>query len=189
LKEELKSKIQTEFSNLYCFHRASCIYRKSRPTYAQSQLVLVFDEFSNLTQAISALRDETEIKLERVTTHVQSVSHSINERTTVHIVDTRNKTESISREVEARTKALTVEIHEHTTETDCSLDVMKQEVANIRKEMSTEREKLQFKAGEKIKMCNDNIKAVEVKIVELNDKMHSEISNLEGPDCRRQYNK
>jgi hypothetical protein len=88
------------------------------------------------------------------------------------------KIESISREVEARTKALTAEIHEHKAETDCSLDVIKQDVAKIRKEMSTEREILQFKAGEELKICNDNIRTVEVKIVEFNDKMNSEISNL-----------
>jgi hypothetical protein len=66
-----------------------------------------------------------------------------------HVVDTRKKTESISREVEARTKALTADIYEHKPEIDCSLDVMKQAAAKVRKEMSIERERLQFKAGEK----------------------------------------
>ena len=46
--------------------------------------------------------------------------------------------------------------------------------------MSTERERLQFKAGEGIKICNDNIRTVEVKIVELNDKINSEISKLKA---------
>ena len=44
--------------------------------------------------------------------------------------------------------------------------------------MSTEKEGLQFKAGEKVEKFSDNIRTVEVKIVELNDKMISEISNL-----------
>lgn len=43
--------------------------------------------------------------------------------------------------------------------------------------MQTEKERLQFKAGEKEKF-SDSIRTVEVQIVELNDKMKSEISNL-----------
>ena len=57
---------------------------------------------------------------------------------------------------------------------------MKQDVATIRKEMSTERERLHFKAGEEIKICNDNIRTDEVKIVELNNKINSEISKLKA---------
>jgi len=44
---------------------------------------------------------------------------------------------------------------------------------------------LQFKAGEKVEKFCDNIRTVEVKIVELNDKMKSEISNLKAQNSAR----
>jgi hypothetical protein len=66
-----------------------------------------------------------------------------------HVVDTRKKTESIYHEVEARTKALIFEIHEHKTETDSSLKVIKQDVAKIRKEMSAVKERLHLMWGRK----------------------------------------
>jgi hypothetical protein len=76
---------------------------------------------------------------------VQRVSDSVSERVDAHVVDTRKKTQSISRAVETRTAALVAEIQEHKAEIDCSLHVRKQYVG--RKEMSTERERLQFGAG------------------------------------------
>jgi hypothetical protein len=57
---------------------------------------------------------------------------------------------------------------------------MKQDISRIRKEMSTERERLQFKGAEEVKKCNGNIRTAEVKILELNDKINSEISNLKA---------
>jgi hypothetical protein len=72
-------------------------------------------------------------------------------RVNVHVVDTRKKTRSISREVEAITKALIAEIHEHKAETGCILNITKQDAAKITKEMSTEGEKSQFNAEEKVK--------------------------------------
>jgi hypothetical protein len=44
---------------------------------------------------------------------------------------------------------------------------------------------LQFKAGQKVGKFSDNIRTVEVKIVELNDKMKSEISNLRAQNSAR----
>ena len=44
---------------------------------------------------------------------------------------------------------------------------------------------MQFKAGEKVGKFSDNIRTVEVKIVELNDKMKSEISNLKAQNSAR----
>jgi hypothetical protein len=55
---------------------------------------------------------------------------------------------------------------------------MKQDVAEIMMEVSTGKERLQFKVGDEVENFCDNVRAVELIIMEINDKMNSEISKL-----------
>jgi len=57
---------------------------------------------------------------------------------------------------------------------------MKQDVAKIMREVSTEEETLQFKAGNEVENFSGNVRAVELQIMEFNDKMISEISKLKA---------
>jgi hypothetical protein len=51
-------------------------------------------------------------------------------------------------------------------------------VAKIMREVSTEKERLQFKAGDEVENFSDNVRAVELRIMQFDDKMNSEISNM-----------
>jgi hypothetical protein len=57
---------------------------------------------------------------------------------------------------------------------------MKQDVAKIRREVSSEKERLQYKVGEEVEKFRDNVRADGVNIMEINDKMNSEILRLKA---------
>ena len=143
LTANFKEEIQQFYDRITMqFHTEKCRLKEELTSEFQSKV-------TNLSQAISNVRDETDRQLEKVTDEVQSISGSINERVNAYVVDTRKKTESIYHEVEARTKALIFEIQEHKTETDSSLKVIKQDVGKIRKEMSAVKERLHLMWGRK----------------------------------------
>jgi len=66
-----------------------------------------------MSQALSALRNDTDEELLQVKGSIESISNDLHEKIDAVIVDTRKETDSISLEVKAKSKSLVEEMHKH----------------------------------------------------------------------------
>ena len=98
----------------------------------EKQTQKLHNEVKKLSTDICTLRNDTERKIQEVTTTIGGVSDSLNERIDAYLVATRKMTHRLSQEKNARAIHLLDDIKEYRTETENSLREFRQDYSQFR---------------------------------------------------------
>ena len=183
ITEQLDSKLQVVTENI------TVKIREENERLSQKLYV----EIKELSTDICALRNETERKIQEVTTTIGSVSVSLIERIDVHVVVTRKITERVTQETNARAGHLFDDIKAYKTETEDSLKQLGQDYTRHKEQMNSEQANWRDKAGGELDKVKDNVKSVEDRATEIEaaaqnsiQKLNAEITYLRGQIATRQ---
>jgi len=138
----------------------------------------LYDEVKKLSTNICALRNETERKIQELTTTIGGVSDSLNERIEAHVVVTRKLTERVTQETNARAGHLLDDIKAYKTETENSLKQFGKEYTKLKEQMNSEQATWQAKAWGEMDKVKDSVKLIEDRVTEIEAAAQNSIQKL-----------
>jgi len=151
------------------------------------------NEVKKLSSDICTLRNDNECKSQEVTTTIEGVSDSLNERIDAHVVATRKMTDRISQETKARAGHVLDDIKEYRREAEGSLKEFRQNYSQFREQISSEHATWQNKAGGAMDKLEDSVRLVEGGVTEVQaaaqnsvQKVNTEITYLREQLAARQ---
>ncbi|KDR18810.1 hypothetical protein L798_07073 [Zootermopsis nevadensis] len=92
----------------------------------------VEQETGKLSQEISTLRAETQQEIELVNSKFDTVRECVNEKLKVHMEENRLERGKLCKEIEDKTKEMSLKLEEHKTELEKNLSAVRKEMASVK---------------------------------------------------------
>jgi exonuclease VII large subunit len=133
----------------------------SRP--GKLECVLRGTLFSKLSQVVSSGREETQHEIHVVNDTVDRLNERMNEELRSHTAEAKQNCTNLSEELDAKTKAISVELGEHKTEIENCLGNFRREISNFRQEIVTGNSSVSSGTEENLSKLQERIEAAERK--------------------------
>jgi len=160
----------------------------------EKQTQKLYNEVKKLSNDINTLRNNTEAKFQEVARTVECISETVGERINAHVVITKEVTDKLSDEMNAKSKHLITDFNEYRAKTENSLEECRRKYHQFREQINAEQTTWQSKAGGELKEVKDNVRLIDEKITEMQtaalsniQKVNTEIAGLREQLAARQY--